>query len=668
MSDWQQHLRRANAANLWLLAGLALAFAPHLAHLPLLITLPSAVLLGWRLLYELKYLPLPPRLARWLLTLAAISATFAAFHTLFGRQAGVGLLMVMLCLKLLEMNSARDVAVVIGLGYFVIITVFLFDQSIFMGVYMVLSVTLLTTALTAFSRHRSRLAQWANLRLAASMLLQAAPMMLILFVLFPRIPGPLWNLPKDSYGSATGLSDSMSPGKISQLSDNDSVAFRVQFQTPLPPAEQRYWRGPVFTQFDGQTWNNPDTNGRHRLLTAGLRYRAKGEPLRYSVTLEPHQQNWLFALDLPAELPAGSELTPDYEIVSRQPIVQLKRYAMLSYPDYVLGADNRPSSIYLQLPFAAAPRARQLAQQWRAQSRDQPDSEQYIVASALRYFHDQPFYYTRQPPLLTDDPVEQFLFDSRRGFCEHYASAFVFLMRAAGIPARVVTGYQGGEMNPLSDYFIVRQSDAHAWAEVWLPQRGWQRIDPTAVIPAARIENRNDLERILPELAGRAGAPGWTIRVWKQIGYSWDRINHAWNQWVVNYNDRRQRNLLTRFFDRLGLDDMGWREMVGLLVFALGGVTLFLAWRLLGSRRHQPPPDPASSAYRRFCRKLARHGISRAPAEGALDFCRRARQQRPDLGPAITHITALYQRSRYAPHPSAENLKRLQAAVRRFRA
>jgi hypothetical protein len=391
--------------------------------------------------------------------------------------------------------------------------------------------------------------------------------------------------------------------------------------------------------------------------------------LRYNVTLEPHQQNWLFALDLVAKLPSGSELTPDYEIISRQPVVQLKRYDIESYPNYVLEAENRPSTSYLQLPSTISPKARQLAQQWRSQSQDQADGEQYIIKKALRYFHDQTFYYTRQPPLLEDDPVDQFLFDSRRGFCEHYASAFVFLMRSAGIPARIVTGYQGGEMNPLGDYFIVRQSDAHAWAEAWLPQLGWVRVDPTSVLPAERIENRRDLEHLLPGLAARGEAPGWAIHLWHNLGYGWDRLNHAWNQWVISYNNRRQHNLLKRLFARLGMTDIDWREMTVLLMAGLGVVMLFLALRLFGARRHRPATtDPALLAFQRFCRKLDRCGIHRAPAEGALHFGQRARQLRPDLGPAITRITALYERSRYSAHPPQDTLRRLQTAVRRFRA
>jgi len=670
--NFQQRVRQAKAQNLWLLAGLSLALAPHFIRLPLLIMLPSVILLGWRLLFELNYFSLPARWLRWLLTLIAVSATYASFHTLVGRQAGVGLLVVMLCLKLMEMNSLRDVGVVIGLGFFTIITVFLFDQSIFTGIYMLLVVSLLTTALAAFSREQSSVPQWQNFRQASIIIAQAVPLTLLLFVLFPRLPGPLWSLPADSAGGSTGLSESMSPGNISQLSDNDAVAFRVQFEGEAPPAEKRYWRGPILTRFDGRTWSNPnkfDAQQSKRLPKTKLQYRASGNPVRYSVTLEPHQQHWLFALDLLAELPPDTMLSPDFELLANHPVQQLLRYPMSSHTDFQLSTNNAPDPVrYLQLPIGNAPRARLLARQFRNEATDDGET----VRLALQYIREQAFYYTRQPPLLPDDPVDEFLFDSRRGFCEHYASSFVFLMRAAGIPARVVTGYQGGEQNPQSDYFIVRQSDAHAWAEVWLPQEGWQRIDPTAVIPAERIEHQQDLARILPELARIGDAPNWAKATWRQLRFGWDRINHTWNQWVINYNDRRQRNFLTRLFSDIGFGEFDWRKTVGLLVAGMAVVVLIIALYTLRPW-HKSQRDPVVSAYDRFCRQLARRGIQRGPAEGPLDFSQRARQLRPDIEAAIARITSLYLRLRYAPPPGADQLqqqqlRRLQSAVRQFKA
>lgn len=670
MKHLLEALQRAPTGHLWLLSGLALAIAPHLTDLPLLISLPSLGLLGCRLLFELRLGPLPPRLLRGLLTAAALGIVFLSFQSLFGREAGIALLVVMLSLKLMEMNSKRDMIVVIGLGYFIVVTVFMFNQSIFIGLYMLVVVTLLTTALTALSRQASAVANGHNLKLAAIMLVQAAPIAVLLFVLFPRIPGPLWNLPSDSLRASTGLSDSMSPGNISQLSDNDSVAFRVQFDSPLPPSDQLYWRGPVFFQYDGKTWNNPDTaplhskRGSAQSISIGARlsrqpsYQASGQPISYQLTLEPHQRHWLFALDLPGKLPPQSWLTGDYEIISRDPVTQVLNYPMVSYPNYSLEAQQIPNvRRYLQLPENGGPRARQLAEKFSQQS----TSPQEIVQLALQYIREQAFYYTRQPPLLLNDPVDQFLFDSQRGYCEHYASVFVFLMRAAGIPARVVTGYQGGEVNPLGDYFIVRQSDAHAWTEVWLQESGWLRIDPTAVIPASRIENSSDLARIVPDFALNAPLPGWTTRLWRQAGYGWDNLNHYWNQWIVNYNQTTQKD----FLKLLGLHDIDWRGMVSLLITGTALVLAFVAFRIL--RLRSTKQDPILRAYARFCGKLARRGVVREPAEGPQAFALRASRQLPELALAINAITSLYLRLRYARHPTTVALQQMKSAVQQFR-
>lgn len=664
MNTLKQRIHAANPTHLWLLAGLALALSPHIIHLPPTLITFGVILLCWRLAVDLQYTKLPHRFTRMFLTLVALAITFEAFHTLFGRQAGIGLLVVMLCLKIIEMKQARDLVVVTGLGYFVVVTVFLFNQSIFIGFYMLIVVILLTTALVSHNREQSKIRQVQNLKLASTLLLQATPLMLILFVLFPRIPGPLWNMPNDNLAAKTGISDTMSPGKISSLSNNDAVAFRVQFNGGIPPQQDLYWRGPVLNHYDGQTWTRSseihyDTPGQKR--NQNMSYRALGNPVTYTVTLEPNNQKWLFALEMIGQLPPGSNLSPEYEVTTRQPVEQLKRYTVQSYTNYQLDPLVRPySARYLQIPDNMTPRIQSLIIQWQKTSGGNPET---VVNTALHYFAQQPFYYTRKPPLLLKNPVDEFLFDSRRGFCEHYASAFVYLMRASGIPARVVTGYLGGESNPLSDYFIVRQSDAHAWTEVWLNNKGWTRVDPTAVIPPERVENPQDLRRIAPDVV--LDSPGWATRFIRKISYGWDNINHFWNQWILNYNNQRQLNLLSRFTSWLGFGDIDWRGMVILLTTSMSLVFGFIAIKLL--KKEYARKDPVVSAYQKFCRKLAHRGLIKNPSEGAMDFAQRAREQYPNLTPAISHITSLYQRLRYTKHPPSDGLQQLQAAVRKFR-
>ncbi len=651
--------RQVERAQLWLLAGLALALLPHVGHLPWLLILPTTLLLGWRLGFELKLARLPSRPLRWLLVGLALAATWASYQTLLGREAGVALLVTMLCLKLMEMERPRDVAIVIGLSYFVVITVFLFDQSLLMGAYMLLVVTLLTTALTAFSRPGASVPQRANLRRAATLLAQAAPLALLLFVLFPRIPGPLWHLPSDAPSAGTGLSDTMSPGNISRLSDNDAVAFRVRFEAETPPQNRLYWRGLALTHFDGRTWHNPNEARRDLSAPRSFDLTAIGEPVRYTLTLEPHQRRWLFALDIPANAPPRSTVSADAELIAHDSVNTLRQYSLQSYPDYRLDAGQAPREFaYLHLPPDVAPRARILARQLRAESRDDAD----YVQRVLGFIRQQPFYYTREPPLLLDDPVDEFLFDSRRGFCEHYASAFTVLMRAAGLPARVMTGYLGGEDNPLADYFIVRQSDAHAWSEVWLRTRGWVRIDPTTAIPPERVESLADLERIDPAYAARSReAPDWMKRLWRKMDFGWDRLNNAWNQWIIGYDQGAQ----TAFLKRLGMEGFDWQRMIGLLFAGLGLVVAIIALQLF--RRRPLPRNAVGEAYARFCRKLARRGLARKPAEGAQDYSARIISRRPELAPQVRHITLLYQRLRYARSAPRDGLRHLQQAVRRFR-
>ena len=652
---WQQVAR----PQLWLLAGLTLALLPHVGRLPWLLVLPAGLLLVWRLGFELRLLPLPSRMMRGLLVLLALAATWLSYQTFIGRQAGVALLVIMLCLKLMEMREARDVSVVIALSYFVVITVFLFDQSMLMGVYMLLVVTLLTTALTAFSRASSRVSQRANLRVAVTLLAQAAPLALLLFLLFPRVPGPLWHLPDDSSAAGTGLSDTLSPGNISQLSDNDAVAFRVRFEGRPPAASRLYWRGLAMSAFDGRSWRNPGQRRRLPLPSRDSDFTAIGEPLRYTVTLEPHQRRWLFALDMPAFAPPRSFVSVDHEIVANESVKTLRQYRLASYLDYRLDVEHAPRDFgYLRLPPGAAPRTRQLAERLRGESRDDADYVQRVLAM----IRQQPFYYTRRPPLLRGDPVDGFLFETRRGFCEHYASAFTVLMRAAGLPARVMTGYLGGEINPLGDYFIVRQSDAHAWSEVWLRGRGWVRVDPTAAIPPQRVSDRSDLRRIAPEYAARRlDAPDWGQQLWRKVGFGWDRINNAWNQWVIGYNQEAQKSFLAR----LGLGDIDWQRMVGLLFIGLGLLVGLIALKLF--RRHVPRRDAVGEAYADFCRKLARAGLAREASEGAQDYAQRIVQARPELAAQVRYIAQLYQRLRYASAASPEGVQRLRRAVHRLR-
>lgn len=642
--------------RLWLLAALAAVLLPQLLRLPFWLIPGCIALLGWRAAIDLRGWALPGRWLRLLLTFLGIGAVLLAYRTLFGPDAGLALLSVMLCLKLLELRTLRDATLVIFMGWFLVAGGFLVDQSIFVGAYLLLTVLLLTAALIALN-HPAGPAHRYYLRRAAMLLMQALPIMVLLFVLFPRLPGPLWGVPKDSLVARTGISDHMTLGTISELADSEAVAFRVQFDGPIPPADQLYWRGPVLWTTDGRRWDPIPRTAAPRWFIEAPSYQALTDPIRYALTLEPHDKHWLFALELPAAVPSGINVTADFQLLLPRKAATRQRYELAAHTRYRTAAlAEEPRRLGLQLPVDRNPRSRALARQWSVLEPAE------IVRTALAHFRDQPFWYTRKPPLLGDNAIDEFLFDTRRGFCEHYAAAFVTLMRGAGIPARVVTGYQGGESNPLADYLIVRQSRAHAWAEVWLEGQGWVRVDPTAVIPPQRVETESDLQRFRSTSAPMLDVNlDWVTRNLARLRYGWDALNNAWNQWVLGYNHERQRELL----QRLGLLYFGWQGALAFLFGTIGMVLAAVALYLLHQGRQRP--DAVVRLYTRYCRLLARCGLRRAPHEGPSTFARRVAAARPDLAAASNEICGLYTALRYGTADADRLLPRLHAAVARFR-
>jgi len=422
----------------------------------------------------------------------------------------------------------------------------------------------------------------------------------------------------------------MSPGSLSQLTLSDAIAFRVDFHGDFPPRRTLYWHGPVMWDFDGRTWRlgNP--------APAKLAPPATGTRVEYSVLLEPHNRRWLFALDRPASLPAQSRYLDDGQIVSITPVRARLRYDMVS----AVEAEPDPAEARQllararRLPPGFNPRATALAESWRAASA----SDAEVLARAIEYFRRERLQYTTEPPLLGRDTVDEFLFDVREGFCEHYASAFAFLMRAAGVPARVVTGYQGGDMNPVDGRFTVRQSDAHAWTEVFIAGRGWIRVDPTVLSVPLRLDE--GLARTVT-----AGGPlpmlmRPELRWLRTLRYNWEAITHQWNLLVLGYTPDRQRELLSK----IGFRDADWLELASTLLAVLGAFVLGLfAWMLRGIAR----PDPVQSAWNQFCRKLGAKGVLRSPHEGPRDYSERAARSLPSAGDPIRRVAELYMTLRY---------------------
>lgn len=605
------------AVQPWLFMAVLLTGGPHVQHQPLWLSLVSGVILLWVTWAWWRARPLPHK--GWLMLLVGLACggILWQFHTLFGRDAGVAMLVLFMALKLLELRTRRDARVLLLLGYFLLLTHYLYSQSISTGLMLLLALLGITAALIRLQGGPVCTPR-RTVRLAAVLMAQALPFMLVLYLLFPRISGPLWGMPEDAYAGMTGLSGQMSPGTLGQLVQNGSIAFRARFSTALPPKSERYWRGPVLENYNGRTWQVS------QIPHLPAQIESTGPLYAYTLTLEAHNQHWLLALDAPVSLPEQGVLAPTLEVLSKQPVRERQHVTLQSRIPYRfnVGEAETVLRLNLHLPAGYNPRTLALARQWR----DETPEADALIRRALRLFRDEAFVYTLRPPRLGENAMDEFLFNTRRGFCEHYASAFVVLMRAAGVPARVVTGYQGGDMNPVDGHVTVRQSDAHAWAEVWLAGQGWVRVDPTGAISPARIEQ--GLAQALP-----AGEPLPALMQLDQdwlrtLRYRWEALNNGWNQWILGYGPEKQQEVLRR----LGMHEPDWRSMArwlgigigSLLLVGLGGLFWWQWWQYRQT-------DPALRLWQQTLKHLARHGATIAPGETPQAFVRRLHQQQPRL-------------------------------------
>ncbi len=606
---------------------------PHFAHLPVWVTVLGLCGLCWRVLQSYGYLFQIPR---WLLVIMVIGggiSVFAQFWTIAGRDPGLALLTVMTAFKFLESSTHRDVLILTFLTYFLLATHFLFDQSIIMALFMFACLIITTTTLITINQRDDSVTIKTRLLAASKLIGLSLPIMVVLFILVPRIPGPLWGLTHEQRGGVTGLSDDMTPGSISNLINSNDVAFRVTFEGEIPSQEQLYWRGPVMANFDGRRW----TQARFRRIK-NFSPAQNGPQTTYTITLEPHGKHWLFGLDIPVTILPDSFITPEYQLTSKKPINDLKRYTLSSTLAYRLGVDDPFDYLVLTTGVNEDrnPQTLALGRLWAKQF----NSDIEIVQHALRQFRQQEFIYTLNPPLLGADASDEFLFKTRRGFCEHYASSFALLMRAAGIPARIVTGYQGGELNEMGDYLIVRQSDAHAWTEIWLDEQGWVRVDPTAAVSPDRIEAGLDQALQDGEASFKFSQRNALLR---KMLFRWDNMQHRWNDWVLNYDSRKQSQLLKN----LGLGIQSWGDMIIALVFSIlfitGGYWLFSWYR-------ERPASPAryEVILNQLLKKLARAGFQRKPSETVNDFFARMQSEHRFKDEKLKKIFDAYNHIKYA--------------------
>jgi transglutaminase-like putative cysteine protease len=642
----------------WVIATLSLAMLPQVVRMPLPVTAMTLFPLLWRVAAELRGWKPLPALVRHGLTALALVVLFISYGELAGRRAAVSLLTLMLALKLIEGYRIRDARLVVSFSLFLCATQFLFGQGVVMPLYGAATVIVALVTLTRLQRNEAwaheagrapvvRASLISELGFGLKLLGVAVPVGLAFFLLFPRLGSPLWGIPDTALDAKTGLSDSMSPGSIQQLFMDDSPAFRVTFDGAAPAASELYWRGPVLWRFDGKTWKGSFYGAN---VPAETQPPAQGAPWSYTVQLEPNERKWLFALDYPATTPKDARLTLDYQLIRREPVIQLLQYSMVSNPDFT-DSPELPLTLRagaLEVPKDSSPRTRRLVEDWR---RDTP-SDAAFVQRVLEHFNQQPFVYSLNSPLLGRNPVDEFLFETRTGFCEHYASAFAVMMRLAGIPARIVTGYMGGWKSELGDYYLVRQSDAHAWAEVWLPGQGWTRVDPTAAVSPLRVQ-RGSLDAL--------SAPRHLIDYpWlRQIRNSVDIVQQRWNEWVIEYDARQQSRLFTSF----GFERASPAMLVSILFLAIAffGVILFpIALRIRGPGRS----DPVQKAWLRFLKRLEKAGFTSQPSSGAIELAGNAAAALPGSALSIHRIANLYTRCRYAPGPPP--VPELEGAIKGF--
>ena len=582
------HLPRDTRDTLFVLAVIAWVIAPLTPELPLWCSLLSTAVMVWRGMLAWRGQPLPSKW--WLVGLLALclGATLISFKTLLGRDAGVTMVVVLLALKTLELRARRDAFVVFFLGFFLILTHFFYSQSLLTAAAMLVALLGLLTALVNAHMPVGKPPLWQAARLAGGMALLGAPIMVLLFVLFPRM-APLWGLPSDAMTGRSGLSASMTVGNIASLALDGSVAMRVRFEGAAPPQSALYFRGPVLSHFDGRAWQARPSPLPNRLrLPADLQ--VAGAPIRYQITLEPNRLPWLLVLDATPQAPAlvgkTARMTRELQWILDQPVTDLLRYDVQSYPEFQHGPRQRVPGLeeYLALPNGFNPRTLQLAAEWQRDPRYARSSNAQWVDVALQRLRNDGYRYTLEPGVFGQHSADEFWFDRKAGFCEHIASSFVILMRALNVPARIVTGYQGGEKNSVDDFWTVRQSDAHAWTEVWLEGQGWQRVDPTSAVAPGRT---GTLQRLTPPRGAIANAILGSVNpaLALNLRAAWDAVNNRWNQWVLNYTQTKQLDLLKN----IGFKEPNWQDLIYVLcaivvVASLGGAA-WSAWE-----RHQQDP------------------------------------------------------------------------------
>ena len=650
-------LPRDAGDTLFLLFVIVWVIAPQISNLPVWTSLLAGGLLLWRGWLAWKGRPLPGRWTVAALLAVAVAGTLFTHRTILGREAGVTLIVMLLALKMLELRARRDAMVVFFLGFFTMLSNFFFSQSLTTAAAMLVALLGLLMALVNAHMPVGRPPLSQTFRIAGTMALLGAPIMVALFMLFPRM-APLWGVPSDNLAGRSGLSGSMRVGDMAEIALDDRVAIRLKFEggpNDVPPQSMLYFRGPVLTGFDGRQWQaepfREDSAWAARAaLPANLQ--VGGPALRYEVTLEPQRQPWLMVLEATPEAPQlpgdlRAYMTQDLQWLTQRPITDVLRYQAVSYPEFRHGPQQtvRQLRVFTNLPPGFNPRTLALAAQMRADPALASGGTQALIDAALQRLRTGGYNYTLEPGVYGEHTADEFWFDRKEGFCEHIASAFVVLMRAMDIPARIVTGYQGGERNPVDGYWTVRNADAHAWTEVWMEGRGWVRVDPTGAVSPGRVGQFQRLRAPQGAFATAMGAlsPGMV----QQLRAVWEAVNNRWNQWVLNYTQSRQMDLLKA----LGFESPSWQDLTTVMAMLVVTAALgAMGWSLWERSQH----DPWLRLLARTRQRLARAGL---PLPETLPPRAMAEQVRARFGTpanAVADWLLRLEQLRYAPKPTQE--------------
>ncbi len=664
-------------AFIWLLFSLWFTLLPLWQQLPWWLIVVGSVVTYWRYKIFSGAWNYPPRSVKVSIALLVALALLLTFRSeSVGMQSMLSLLVAGFTLKLLELKHKSELYFLCFLGFFVAATPFLMSTSFITATYGVVNFSVIMATLIATNQSTESYRVQRTLRIVVTLLAQAIPVMMVLFLVVPRL-GSLWTVPLNNTQAKTGVSNSMSPGDFSDLIRSGDPAFRVSFESDIPPSSQLYWRGLVLSDFDGRTWQQAKTESIAQPAKKGWKEAEEakidprkrqvtwqGEATEYQVLLEPNQNNWLYALPAIKSFSNDLQISSTFTLFRSAPVSQRFQYNVTSHIDYLYHQDALTEAEYQQatlLPQNSNPMTKEVAGRWveeaELQSSGKEELQLKLIQKILKLFNEK-FHYTLKPPLLGDNTIDDFLWTTQTGFCEHFSSSFVYFMRSVGIPARVVVGYQGGEINPIENYLMVRQYDAHAWAEVWLPSRGWLRVDPTAAVAPERIEKGAEYSLSDAEYWLMGNGIARKIAWLGDLQLQWDAFNYRWQIWVMDYDSSAQQAFISRWFSGM----QPWR--IALIVMSIIGAFIVMIIGIMLWRQRPAKLSKQHRYYALFCRKLKKMGIALQEGEAPGDFSARASLMFPKSAESIRNIAELFEAVEYAESEMA--IKELRLAVARF--